>query len=130
MKTITICGKKYDIECNAFAYIQHRKIFNKGIIEDIQVLKDYIITQTLTSLKLKENNPKITDVELSEKLNGIMMTKIDLFIEAITRVAYTLIYTANEKIESYEAFLKNIKSFKIDDDWIVEVTEFAVDCFC
>ena len=32
-----------------------------------------------------------------------------------------------------DQFLNNnasIKNFKIDDDWIVEVTEIAVDCFC
>lgn len=130
MKTITICDKEYPIECNAFTYIQYRKIFNRGIFEDIQILKDYLVTQTVTSIKLKEENPKITETELSVKVSEIMMTKLDTFIEAITRTAYILIYCANEKIEDYETFLKGIKSFKIDDDWIVEVTEFAVDCFC
>ena len=36
----------------------------------------------------------------------------------------------NEKIPEYEIWLKSIESLKITDDWIVEVTEFAVDCFC
>ena len=31
---------------------------------------------------------------------------------------------------SDEKWLENISNFKIDDDWIVEVAEFAVDCFC
>lgn len=130
MKTIAICDKKYDIECNAFSYIQHRKVFNRGILEDIQVLKDYFITQTVTSIQLKEENPKLSEVELAGKLSDIMTHKLDGFIEAVMRITYTLIYSANEKIEDYETFLKGIKSFKIDDDWIVEVTELAVDCFC
>ncbi len=130
MKTITINGKKFDIDCNALTYVQYRKVFNRGIFEDVQILKDYLITQTVTSMELKEKNPKITDIELSEKLNEVMIKKIDGFIEAITRIAYILIYTANEKVEDYETFLKGIKTFKIDDNWIVEVTEFAVDCFC
>ena len=35
----------------------------------------------------------------------------------------------HNKIEDYENWLKSIEHFKIDDQWIVEVTEFAVDCF-
>lgn len=130
MKQITICDKKYNIECNAFAYVQYRKVFDRGIFEDIQTLKDYLITQTLNTIEIKKKNPKIKDIELSSKISDIMMPKLDSFIEAITRIAYILIYSANENIENYEIFLKGIKSFKIDDDWIVEVTEFAVDCFC
>lgn len=130
MKTIAIDGKQYNIECNAFTYVQYRKVFNRGIFEDIQIIKDYLITQTTSAIQLKEENPNITEIELSEKLSNIMISKLDDFIEAITKIAYILIYSANENIEDYEAFLKGIKSFKIDDDWIVEVTEFAVDCFC
>ena len=32
--------------------------------------------------------------------------------------------------QEYENWLRKIKSFKIDDDWVAEVTELAVDCFC
>lgn len=130
MKTIVICDKEYNIDCNAFTYIQYRKVFNRGIFEDIQVLKDYLVTQTVTSIQLKEENQKLSEVELAGKLSDIMMSKLDGFIEAVTRIAYILIYSANENIDDYETFLKGIKTFKIDDDWIVEVTEFAVDCFC
>lgn len=141
MKTIVICDKQYNIECNAFTYIQYRKVFNRGIFEDIQVLKDYLVTQTVTSIQLKEENPMLSEVELAGKLSDIMMSKLDGFIEAVTRIAYILIYSANQNTDlednefiyytdDYETFLKGIKSFKIDDDWIVEVTEFAVDCFC
>lgn len=130
MKQITICDKQYNIECNAFTYVQYRKVFNRGIFEDIQVLKDYLITQTLKTIEIKEKYPKITEIELSSKISEIMIPKLDGFIEAVTRIAYILIYSINENIESYELFLKGIKSFKIDDEWIVEVTEFAVDCFC
>lgn len=130
MKTITICGKEHNIECNAFTHIQYKKIFNRGIIEDIQVLNDYLITQTITILELKEKNPKISEIELTKKLNETMINKIDDFIDVVTRVAYIEIYSANDNIEDYEMFLKGITSIKIDDDWIAEVTELAVDCFC
>ena len=59
-----------------------------------------------------------------------MNNHIDDFIEVITRIAYILIYSANEKVEEYENWLRKIKNLKIDDDWVAEVTELAVDCFC
>ena len=55
---------------------------------------------------------------------------LDDFIEAITEIAYICCYTANEKIGSYEEWLRGIPRINTNDDWIVEVTEFAVDCFC
>lgn len=130
MKVITICDKEYPIDCNAFTYIQYRKMFNKGIFEDIQTLKDYLVTQTITSIELKKENPDISEEVLLAATSEKMIIKLDAFIEAITRIAYILIYCANEKIEDYETFLKGIKNFKVDDDWIVEVTEFAVNHFC
>lgn len=130
MKQIVIEGKSYDIDCNALTYILHKRIFNRGIMQDIHVLQNYIITQTIKANELKEKFTELTEKQIDEQVATFMNNYIDDFIEAITRIAYTLIYTANDKIESYEEFLKSIKHFKVNDDWIVEVTEFAVDCFC
>ena len=130
MKQIVIEGKSYDIDCNALTLILHNRLFKKGIIQDINVLRNYIIVQTLKVNEIKAKFPKLSDEEIDNQVATFMNNYIDDFIEAITRIAYTLMYTANDKIESYEEFLKNIKHFKINDNWIVEVTEFAVDCFC
>lgn len=130
MKQIVIEGNKYDIDCNGLTYILHKRIFNRGIMQDIHVLQNYIITQTIKANEIKTKFPKLSDTEINNQVANFMNDYIDDFIEAITRIAYTLMYTANEKIVSYEDFLRSIKNFKIDDDWIVEVTEFAVDCFC
>ena len=130
MKQIVIEGNKYDIDCNGLTYILHKRIFNRGIMQDIHVLQNYIITQTIKANEIKTKFPKLSDTEINNQVANFMNDYIDEFIEAITRIAYTLMYTANEKIAKYEDFLRSIKNFKIDDDWIVEVTEFAVDCFC
>ena len=130
MRQIVIEGNKYDIDCNGLTYILHKRIFNRGIMQDIHVLQNYIITQTIKANEIKTKFPKLSDTEINNQVANFMNDYIDDFIEAITRIAYTLMYTANEKIVSYEDFLRSIKNFKIDDDWIVEVTEFAVDCFC
>lgn len=130
MKTIVIDGNKYNIECNALTYIQYKKIFNKGIFADMDIIKDYLVKQTLKANELKEKYPQMSEQEIDTQVGNYMNNYIDDFIEVITRIAYILIYSANEKIEEYENWLRKIKSFKIDDDWVAEVTELAVDCFC
>ena len=130
MKTIVIDGNKYDIECNALTYIQYKKVFNKGIFADMDIVKDYLIRQTLKANELKEKYTQMSEQEIDTQVGNYMNNYIDDFIEVITRIAYILIYSANEKIEEYENWLRKIKSFKIDDDWVAEVTELAVDCFC
>lgn len=130
MKQIKIDGNTYDADCNALTYVLHKRIFNRGIMQDIRIIQNYLITQTIEANKLKNQFPELNESELNDRISKFMNNYIDEFIEAITRIAYTLIYTANDKIASYDDFLRNIKKFKIDDDWIVEVTELAVNCFC
>lgn len=130
MKQIAIDGNKYDIDCNGLTYILHKRLFNRGIMQDIHILQNYIITQTIKANEIKTKFPQLSDDEIDSQVANFMNDYIDDFIEAITRITYTLIYTANDKVKSYDEFLRNIKQFRIDDDWIVEVTEFAVDCFC
>ena len=72
----------------------------------------------------------MSEQEIDAQVGNYMNNHIDDFIEVITRIAYILIYSANEKVEEYENWLRKIKNLKIDDDWVAEVTELAVDCFC
>ena len=130
MKTIVIDGNEYNIECNALTYIQYKKVFNKGIFADMDIIKDYLVRQTLKANEIKEKYPQMSEQEIDTQVGNYMNNYIDDFIEVITRIAYILIYSANEKVEEYENWLRKIKNFKIDDDWVAEVTELAVDCFC
>lgn len=130
MKQIAIDGKNYDIDCNALTYITYRKKFNRGIFEDIDIIQKFLTMQVLQANQLKEENPKISESEMVKQLSNLMLKVIDEYIEAVTRIAYICCYTANEKIGEYEDWLKEIKRIKTNDKWIVEVTEFAVDCFC
>lgn len=127
MKTITICGKKYDIDCNALTYVKYKSIFKTGILKDMQFIQNYLIKQAVVAKQLDEKN--ISEAEKLSQLSEYMITNSDEFIVKITQIAWILIYTANNKVESYEEWLTSIK-INVDDDWISEVTEFAVDCFC
>ena len=130
MKTIEICGKKYEIDCNALTYVKYREMFARGILDDIKILQDFLTKQVYLTKKLKDENPEVDDVAIINNLSTLMIDDMDLFVEAATRIAYIMIYTANKEIEEYENWLEKISSIKTNDEWIVEVTEFAVNCFC
>ncbi len=130
MRKINICGHEYEIECNALSYIQYRKIFDKGIFEDIQTIENFVSLQVIMADKLKKENPKISDSEITKELSKIMLNNIDEYIEAVTRIAYICIYTANKEVGNYEEWLTQIDRINTNDKWIVEVTEYAVACFC
>lgn len=130
MKTIEICGKKYEIDCNALTYVKYRNMFNRGIFDDIKILQDFLVKYAYLTKKIKNENPDIDDITIINSLSTLMIDDMDLFAEAATRMAYIMIYTANKEIEEYENWLEKIPSIKTNDEWIVEVTEFAVNCFC
>ena len=130
MKTITICGTEYPIECNALVYAKYRKLFNTDIFCDIRILQSFLTKQVLLAENLKKENPNIDEGTIISSLSGLMLDDMGLFVEASTRMAYIMIYTANKNVQEYEKWLESIPSVKTNDEWIAEVTEFAVNCFC
>ena len=129
MKTITIDGKGYEIDSNALTFIKYKNFFKTGILDDMQKIEMYLAKQHVYTTQLKENTD-LTDIEIAGAVSEKLQKDIDEFVILVTQIAWILIYTANNKIEPYEEWLKGIKHFKIDDNWIAEVTEFAVDSFC
>lgn len=130
MKTIEICSIKYNIDCNALTHIKYRKIFNTDIFKDIKTLNTFLTKQVLIAENLKKENPNISDEIIITSLSRLMVDDMGLFVEAATRMAYVMICTANDNVVEYEEWLKNIPTLKTNDNWISEVTEFAVECFC
>lgn len=128
MKQIEICGKKYDIDCNALTYVKYKSIFKTGIVKDMSFIQNYLIKQSVISSQYKDKN--LSDSEKLNQISNYMIDDTDEFVTKITQIAWILIYTANNKTGEYEEWLKSITNFKIDDNWIAEVTEYAVNCFC
>lgn len=128
MKTITICGKEYKIECNAFTRFQYKTVFGRGIFADIKVLSEFSEKQENLRKELKAK--KMSDEEIENEINKSMMENLDDFIDVIERIAYILIYTANNQVEGFEEWLKGITKLDLSESWIGEVTEFAVSSFC
>jgi len=128
MKTIIICGKEYKIECNALTYVKYKSIFKTGILKDMQFIQNYLIRQAVVAKQLEDK--EMSEAEKLNQISEYMINDTDEFVTKITQIAWILIYTENNKIESYEQWLTNITKFNVGDDWIAEVTEFAVNCFC
>ena len=128
MKTITICGKEYKIECNAFTRFQYKTVFGRGIFADIKVLSEFSEKQENLRKELKAK--KMSDEEIENEINKSMMENLDDFIDVIERIAYIFIYTANNQVEGFEEWLKGITKIDLSESWIGEVTEFAVSSFC
>lgn len=128
MKTITICDKEYQIECNAFTRFEYKTIFGKGIFQDIKILNDFSREQEKKRKELKEQG--MAEEEIEAEINLMMMEKLDDFIDVIERIAYILIYTADNKIGKFDEWLKGINKIDLSANWISEVTEFAVNSFC
>lgn len=130
MKKIVIDDKHYNIDCSAYTYIQYKQVFKKGIFSDIQTIKNFFTKQAEIIIKLKTENENISEDDISDKIENELLFEIDDFVEAITRLAYIFIYTNDTNFMSYEDFMKGISRLSINDDWVIEVTEFAVEKFC
>lgn len=128
MKTITICDKEHEIACNAFTRFQYKTIFGKGIFADIKILNEFSRKQEQLRKELKDK--KVSEEEIENQINLMMMENLDDFIDVIERMAYILIYTANNKVGSFEDWLKGIDKIDLSANWISEVTELAVNSFC
>ena len=130
MKKIIICGKEHEIKCNALVHSKYRLFFNRSIFDDIKILQEFLINQTIEVKKIKDKNPSIDDAVLISSLSKVLLNDAGIFIEAALRIAYVMCYMANKSIPEFEEWLEDIPSVKTNDEWIVEVTEYAVTCFC
>lgn len=128
MKTITICDKEYEIECNAFTRFQYKTIFGRGIFTDIKILNEFSKKQEKLRKELEEK--KVSEEDIESQISLATMDNLDDFIDVIEKMAYILIYTANNKIGSFEDWLKGIEKIDLSANWIGEVTELAVNSFC
>lgn len=129
-KTIEINGINYNIDYNALSYIEHTKLFDRGVFEDVDIVDNFVTKQTLQTANLKSKFPEISEEAIVEQISKFMRNDIDAFIQAITRLTYTGIRCVNRSFKSYEEWLMDIKEIKTNDKWIVEVTKLVVSSFC
>lgn len=129
-KSIEINGVNYSIDYNALSYVEHTKLFNRGVFEDVDVVDNFVTKQSLQTANIKSKFPEISEEVIVEQISKFMRNDIDAFMQAITRLTYTGIRCVNRSFKSYEEWLMDIKEIKTNDKWIVEVTKLVVSSFC
>ena len=127
MKKITICDKEYEINSNAYTRFLYKQVFNTKIFSDIAVLNKF--NQGQEKLKKELKNKKLKKEEIEEELSSYMLENIDDFMDVMLKLAYIFIKTADSNFETFENWLKGIESININDSWVQEVTELAVNSF-
>lgn len=105
MKKLTICGKEYEICTNAFCMFEYKKQFKSGILADINKMA------------------------MSQNEGEMNLENIDNIIQIPLQLAYTFIKVANRNFMDFEDWLKTIENINLEDKWLVEVTELAVNSF-
>ncbi len=129
MKEINISGKSYNIECSAFTYVKFKSFFKESIFESLKNVQTFIFVQKTNKEKITNKNPNISEENLNSLLGEMMIAETENFIISITKIAWILIYTADNSVIEYEKWLKTITNFKVSDEWIVEVAKFVADTF-
>lgn len=125
-KKLTICGKEYEICTNAFCMFEYKKVFKTGIIADIGRMNDYNVKVAEIEEKCKQENRE-TDIE--KEVNRVALEEFDNIIQIPLQLAYIFIKTADRNFMSFEDWLTSIEDIRIEDSWIAEVTELAVNSF-
>lgn len=129
MKEINIEGNLYNIACNAWTMIEYRRIFNKSILDDINLTRKVLATQVIATQMYKQDNPSATEVELETIAASATEAELEKFIEALLMLTWIFIYTANQDVKEYQEWLKDVKKINISSNWVSEVTELAVASF-
>lgn len=120
MKTITINNVDQKINYNALTYLYYRQIFDKSIFDDINIIREFLL------LQIKANS---IDKEEKDEINKNILLKLNSYIDAISRLTYTAIYTQNQNIEDYTVWIKKNEILEQNNDCIAIVIDNVVNCF-
>ena len=125
-KKITICGKEYEVCTNAFCMFEYKKQFKTGIIADIGKMNEYNIKVEEIEKKCKQEG---REEDIEKEVNKVALEEFDNIIQIPLQLAYIFIKTADRNFMSFEDWLTSIEDIRIEDSWIAEVTELAVNSF-
>lgn len=127
-KKLVIDNKEYEICSNAFTLLRYKKEFKTGIMEDIGKLNELNIKQMEIEKKGKEEGKSKEEIEALT--SNALLTELDNILLVVLQLAYIFIKSANPNFMSFDEFAQSIENINLDDGWIAEVTEIAVNTFC
>lgn len=127
-KKLVIDNKEYEICSNAFTLFMYKKEFKTGIMEDVSKLNELNIKQMEIEKKGKEEGKSKEEIEALT--SNALLTDLDNILLVVLQLAYIFIKSANPDFMSFDEFAQSIENINLDDGWIAEVTEIAVNTFC
>jgi hypothetical protein len=127
-KHLSICGKEYDVCSSAYCMFLYKKEFGTGILEDISKLNSLQIKQMQVQANCEKEN--LSKEETEALVNNVMLSELDNVISIALQIAYIFIKFANPKFKTFNEWTQEIEEIELDDSWIAEVTEMAVNTFC
>ena len=106
----------------------YKKEFGTGILEDISKLNSLQIKQMQVQANCEKEN--LSKEETEALVNNVMLSELDNVISIALQIAYIFIKFADPKFKSFNEWTQEIEEIELDDSWIAEVTEMAVNTFC
>ena len=127
IKTIKIGEVEYVLNSNAYTRFLYKKIFDKKILEDVQVITKFAMEVQEEQEKLNKEN--LSEEEKNTKLGLFALSVLDDYIDVLLQLTYIFIKCNDDGFMPFEEWLKTIDKVNPNDSWVSEVTELAVSSF-
>lgn len=128
MKEIVINNKTYEIKSNALTKFHYKKIFGVGIFKDISILNAINTKSEKIRKELKDSG--LSEEEIEIEVNTQLIEESDAIIDVALKMAYILIYTANNQFMSFEDWLNTLDKVDLKENWVSEVINTISSTFC
>lgn len=104
-KIIKISNREYTIKSSAYTQFKYKNDTGRNLLSDLQSIKNK------------------TDGKKDEE----MIYALDDMLDVVLRITYNMIDEAgDDKVGSYEDFLKSIDGLMEDSQWLVDAIEVAI----
>lgn len=127
IKQVKIGEVEYVLNSNAYTRFLYKKLFGKGILEDVQVITQFAME--VQEEKDKLDKTKLSEEEKNAELGVFALSRLDGYMDVLLQLTYTFIKCNDESFMPYEDWLKTIDRINPNDDWVSEVTELSVSSF-
>ena len=104
-KVIIISNQKYTIKSSAWTQFKYKNDTGRNLLSDLQTLEKRI----------------------EGKSENEIIASLDDMLGVLMRITYNLIEEAgDDKVKSYEEFLKNVDEIFTDTQWLIDTLEVAI----
>lgn len=104
-RVITISNQKYTIKSSAWTQFKYKNDTGRNLLSDLQALQK----------------------KIEGKSESELIASLDDMLGVLMRITYNLIEEAgDDKVKSYDEFLKNVDDLFSDTQWLLDTLEVAI----